>query len=126
MTFARNPHSKTAEQLDLQALHRVRARLVTQRTGIINQIRAFLLERGVAVRQGLRFLRTELPNILTTRSDVLSPRMVHVIEELAGDQHRLNERIEGVSADIEALADQDPACERLITKGDPPALPGWQ
>jgi len=107
--------TKTVEQLDLQALHRVRARLVTQRTGIINQIRAFLLERGVAVRQGLRFLRTELPNILTTRSDVLSPRMVHVIEELAGDQHRLNERIEGVSADIEALADQDPACERLMT-----------
>jgi hypothetical protein len=31
--------------------------LVSQRTGIINQIRAFLLERGVAVRQGLRFLR---------------------------------------------------------------------
>ena len=52
--------TKTAE-LDLQALHRVRERLVSQRTGIINQIRAFLLERGVAVRQGQRFLRTELP-----------------------------------------------------------------
>jgi transposase len=53
--------TKTADQLDLQALHRVRERLVRQRTGIINQIRAFLLERGVAVRQGLRFLRSELP-----------------------------------------------------------------
>jgi transposase len=42
--------TKTADQLDLQALHRVRKRLVSQRTGIINQIRAFLLERGVAVR----------------------------------------------------------------------------
>jgi transposase len=52
--------TKTGEQLDLQALHRVRERLVSQRTGIINQIRAFLLERGVAVRQGLRFLRAEL------------------------------------------------------------------
>src|SRR5438552_4656201 len=52
--------TKTADQLDLQALHRVRERLVSQRTGIINQIRAFLLERGVAVRQGLRFLRAEL------------------------------------------------------------------
>jgi len=56
--------TKTAEQLDLQALHRVRERLVSQRTGIINQIRAFLLERGIAVRQGLRFLRAELPRIL--------------------------------------------------------------
>ena len=47
--------TKTADQLDLQALHRVRERLVSQRTGVINQIRAFLLERGVAVRQGRHF-----------------------------------------------------------------------
>jgi len=107
--------TKTADQLDLQALHRVRERLVRQRTGIINQIRAFLLERGVAVRQGLRFLRAQLPGILATRSDVLSPRMVHVIEELAGDWHRLDERIEGLSFDIGALAHRDPACERLMT-----------
>ena len=42
--------TKTAEQLELQAWHRGRERLVSQRTGVINQIRAFLLERGVAVR----------------------------------------------------------------------------
>jgi len=107
--------TKTADQLDLQALHRVRERLVSQRTGIINQIRAFLLERGVAVRQGLRFLRAELPIILATRSDVLSPRMLRVIEELAGDWRRLDERIDGLSQEIEALARQDPACERLMT-----------
>ena len=71
--------TKTPEQLDLQALHRVRGRLVSQRTGIINQIRAFLLERGIAVRQGLRFLRAELPQVLAKRTDVLSIRMVHVI-----------------------------------------------
>ena len=53
--------TKTVEQLDLQALHRVRERLVGERTGIINQIRAFLLERGVAVRKGPHFLRTSCP-----------------------------------------------------------------
>ena len=63
--------SKTAEQLDLQALHRVRERLVSQRTGIISQIRAFILDRGIAVRQGIGFLRTELPTILATRTDAL-------------------------------------------------------
>ena len=86
--------TKTADQLDLQALHRVRERLVSQRTGIINQIRAFLLERGVAVRQGLRFLRAEMPRILATPPDVLSPRMVRIIEDLAGDWRRLDERVE--------------------------------
>src|SRR6516225_5924849 len=89
--------TKTVEQLDLQALHRVRERLVGQRTGISNQIRAFLLERGVAVRKGLNFLRGELPAILAKRTDVLSPRMLRIIEDLAGDWRRLDERIEGLS-----------------------------
>ena len=48
---------KTDGQLDLQALHRVRSRLISERTAVINQIRSFLLERGIPVRQGLRFLR---------------------------------------------------------------------
>src|ERR1700751_2623676 len=107
--------TKTAEQLDLQAQHRVRERLVSQRTGIINQIRAFLLERGIAVRQGLRFLRAELPRILATRTDALSPRMLHVIEDLAGDWRRLDERIEDLSSEIEVLARRDVGCERLMS-----------
>src|SRR3989440_4739764 len=98
--------TKTAEQLDLQALHRVRERLVGQRTGIINQIRAFLLERGIAVRQGLHFLRAELPGILAKRTDVLSPRMLRVIEDLAGDWRRLDERIDALSDEIMTLARQ--------------------
>src|SRR3954468_6877394 len=43
---------KTEDQLDLQALHRVRERLVSRRTSVINQIRAFLLERGISFRKG--------------------------------------------------------------------------
>jgi transposase len=107
--------TKTADQLDLQALHRVRERLVSQRTGIVNQIRAFLLERGIAVRQGQRFLRAELPRILATPPDVLSPRMARVIEDLAGDWRRLDERIEGLSAEIGVLARADSGCERLMS-----------
>ena len=37
---------KTDHQLDLQALHRVRSHLISERTAVINQIRSFLLERG--------------------------------------------------------------------------------
>ena len=107
--------TKTADQLDLQALHRVRERLVSQRTGIINQIRAFLLERGIAVRQGQRFLRAELPRILAAPPNVLSPRMVRVIEDLAGDWRRLDERIEGLTGEIEAVARQEAGCERLMS-----------
>jgi transposase len=102
--------TKTADQLDLQARHRIRERLVRQRTGVINQIRAFLLEWGIAVRQGLRSLRTELPGILATRTDVLSPRILRIIEDLTGDWRRPDERIEGLSSEIETLARQDKAC----------------
>src|SRR5260370_36586512 len=97
------PPTKTAEQLDLHALHRVRERLGSQRTGIINQIRPFMLERRIAVRQGRGFLRTELPTILATRTDALSPRMLRVIEELAGDWRRLGQRIHGLSREHQAL-----------------------
>jgi transposase len=107
--------TKTADQLDLQALHRVRERLVGQRTGIVNQIRTFMLERGIPVRQGIRFLRTELPIILSTRTDVLSPRMLHVIEDLAGDWRRLDERIDALSTEIGAIAAADPNCKRTMT-----------
>jgi transposase len=107
--------TKTAEQLSLQALHRVRERLVSQRTGIINQIRAFFLEHGVAVRQGLRFLRAELPRILAMPPDVLSPRMVGLIEGLVEDWRRLDQRIERLSDGITALARQDAGCERLVS-----------
>src|SRR3954451_17251546 len=107
--------TKTADQLDPQALHRVRERLVSQRTGIINQIRGFLLERGIAVRQGQRFLPAELPPILATPPNALSPRMVQVIEGLAGNWRRLDERIEGLSDEIEAIAHQESGCERLMS-----------
>jgi transposase len=47
---------KSEAQLDLQLLHRARTRLVGQRTALINQLRALLLERGIIVAQGPRRL----------------------------------------------------------------------
>ena len=106
---------KTDDQLDLQALHRVRSRLVGQRTAVINQIRGFLLERGIAIRQGLRFLRQQLPEILAKRIDVLSPRMIRIIEDLSGDWRHLDERIEHVTEEIEVLALGSESCRQLMT-----------
>ena len=55
-------------------MHRVRERLVSQRTGVIDQIRAFLLERGITVRQGRQFLRAELPTVLALNSHAAHDR----------------------------------------------------
>jgi hypothetical protein len=61
--------TKTVAQLDLQAYA-----TVSQLTGVISQIRASMLERGIAVRQGLRFLPAEPPGLLATREDVAITR----------------------------------------------------
>ena len=55
---------KTHEQLDLQAIHRVRERWMSRRTSVINQIRALLVERGITAPRGPENLRQILPEIL--------------------------------------------------------------
>jgi transposase len=79
------------DQDRLQALHRVRERLVSQRTGIINQIRAFLLERGVAVRQGQRFLRAEL-HLVNQDRNVFTRRGANGASEVAGSNPAFGNR----------------------------------
>ena len=106
---------KTPDQMDLLALHRVRSRLVSRRTGVINQIRGFLIERGITVRQGPAPLRKALSDILSSNSPTLSERLVRLITDLAEDWRRLDDRIATVSTEIEALAEQDGPCQRLMT-----------
>jgi transposase len=64
---------------------------------LINQIRGFQIERGITGRQGLVPLRKALPEILSSNTDVLSPRMVGLIADLMQDWRRLDERIALVS-----------------------------
>jgi transposase len=106
---------KTPDQMDLLALHRVRSRLVGLRTGVINQIRGFLIERGITVRQGPGPLRKALVDILSSGSGALSQRIVRLMIDLSEDWRRLDARIAAVSADIEGLAEQDAPCQRLMT-----------
>ena len=106
---------KTQEQLDLQACHRVRSRLVSRRTATINQIRAFLIEHGIAIRTGANSLRRSLPEILLQRADELSPRMRVLIEELHGDWLRLDARIEALNEEIEEISRQEKSCQNLMT-----------
>lgn len=63
---------RTEDQLDLQALHRVRDRLVARRTSVINRMRAFLLERGIRFRKGPGSLRRQMPEILENADEKLS------------------------------------------------------
>jgi len=106
---------KSQDQLDLQACHRVRARLVSRRTATINQIRAFLIEQGIAVRAGPRALRNSLFAILENRKDEILPRTAKLIRDLYEDWCGLDQRIETVTADIEELSQAEAKCRRLMS-----------
>jgi transposase len=106
---------KTQDQLDLQALHRVRSRMVSRRTATINQIRAFLIELGITVRTGAHVLWNSLFEILENCKDVISPRMNDLLIGLYDDWKRLNERIETITGQIEAISKSEESCQRLMS-----------
>ena len=104
---------KTDDQLDLQALHRARERLVHRRTALINQIRGFLLERGIVFAKGPANLRNQMPSLLEDVEQNITPRMRKLLDHLWREWETLNCDIETVSQDIETIASQDAACQRL-------------
>ena len=106
---------KSQDQLDLQACHRVRSRLVARRTATINQIRAFLIEQGIAVRTGPRALRNSLFAILENRKEEISPRTATLIHGLYEDWCCLDKRIETVTGEIEQLSQAEARCRRLMS-----------
>jgi transposase len=105
---------KTEDQLDLQALHRVRDRLVSRRTAVINQLRAFLLERGLTPRTGRRHLARELPVLLEDADNGLSSRMREILNRLRREWAELETSIREVTQDLETVARTDAACQRLV------------
>jgi len=104
---------KTEDQLDLQALHRVRDRLVARRTGVINQIRAFLLERGTSFRKGPASLRRQMPEILENADEKRSTGMRRLLDFLWQEWKGLQVQIETLNSDLEQIANRDASCVRL-------------
>jgi transposase len=105
---------KTTEQLDGQALHRVRDRLVGHRTAVVNQMRAFLLEQGRPLRPGRIALRGELRRLLATEPSGISPRLERLLGTLTEEWRQLDEQIDRVTAEIIAIAAGDADCQRLM------------
>jgi transposase len=106
---------KSEEQLDLQTLHRMRQRLIGQRTALINQLRAILLERGMAVAQGPARLAASLADILSDEATSLSPRMRRLIEQLRDEWRELDVRIAELDAEFKTIARQEETSRQLMT-----------
>ncbi len=106
---------RTVEQIDIQALHRMRDQLVASRTRLINQARAFCLEYGVAMRQGVGVFRVDLPRALADDNNDLTPMMRQMLTEILEDIAHVDRRIVSVTRQIEALADREDRARRLMT-----------
>jgi transposase len=108
---------KSETQLDMQSLHRARSRLVGERTALINQLRAALLERGITVPQGRRRLEQFLELVLD-REDappLLSQRIRLLIDDMRAQWRELDRRIAAFDAEFVAAARSDVTARRLST-----------
>jgi transposase len=106
---------KSETQLDLQSLHRARDRLVGERTALINQLRAILLERGITVPQGRRKLEVYLETLLAEERVPLSPRTRLLVEDQQAEWRELDRRIEAFDEEFAAEARTDEAARLLTT-----------
>jgi transposase len=106
---------KSQEQLDIQTLHRVRSRLVAERTNLINQLRAILLERGVIFPVGRRKLELGLDGMLAEGNETLSPRMRQLVGELRAEWRELDTKIKTLNGEFVQLARNDAAMRRLTS-----------
>jgi transposase len=107
--------TKTEEQLDLQAVHRVRERSVARRTAVVNQIRGLLLERGWTLAKGRSHVEHALPEILADKALRLSGSFRALLAQLKLELDQLGARIEELDAIIQNTAEQNEACQRLTT-----------
>jgi len=104
---------KTEEQLDLQALHRVRERWVMRRTAVVNQIRSLLLERGLTLPKGRSHLDEQLPRILEDGELNLSDSFRVLLAQLKLELEQLAARIVEMDRVIQKTARENEACQRL-------------
>lgn len=109
---------KSESQLDAQILHRARTRLVGQRTALIDQLRAVLLERGIVVAKGRQQLERFLTEMLDPAFELpstLSPRTRLLIEDMRLEWGELDRRIAALTTEFVARAREDQAARRLVS-----------
>ncbi len=106
---------KSEEQLDMQTLHRVRDRLVGDRTSLMNQIRSLLLERGHIVAQGRARLAVALAELLDGEERVLAARIHELIADMRRQWAALDERIKAFDAEFSAAAKAQDGAKRLLS-----------
>lgn len=107
--------TKTTDQQDIQALHRLRERSIQDRTTKGNQLRGLLAEYGVIIPIGLSQLRRQMPDILENADNGLSPFFRRLLSESYQQLKSLDAHIEMYTKMLEDHSRSNDACQRLQT-----------
>jgi transposase len=106
---------KSLDQLEMQATHRVRQRFIVERTALVNQMRALLLEHGLVVPVGRALFARRLPSILADEENGLSVRMRQLMQRLYLRWQGLDKEIDSITAEIHEIAKGSELCRRAAT-----------
>jgi transposase len=105
---------KSAEQLAVQAVHRIRSRLVADRVRLVNQVRGLLGEHGIVVAKDIGNLRRALARIVGDNKDCALNHLVRALMgELREELAELDARIAGYDRKIRELYRNSEICQRL-------------
>lgn len=106
---------KNREQQDIQSVHRIRSRLIAERTALVNQMRGLLTEYGEAIPQGVAKLKKQLPEILEDAENELTSMMRQLCAELYEELVALEKRIAGYDKKVKQILAANPVCQKLAT-----------
>lgn len=104
---------KSVEQQDLQAIHRIRAELCSQRTAKGNQIRGLCAEYGLVAPREMIQLRAAVPCWIDELDNGLTIRFRRLLRGLWLDLLKLELRVKELDQEIEVAAATDPVATRL-------------
>ena len=104
---------KCVEQQDIQATHRIRAELITQRTAKANQIRGLVAEYGLVAPKHLSSLRAAIPCWLEDAENGLTGDFRALLQGVWRDLLLLDDRVGEMDKLIKRLADSNEDCVRL-------------
>jgi len=94
-------------------MHRVRDRLVQRRTALINEIRGFLLDRGITFPAQPIHLRKNLPTVVEDAEQNLSPRLRWLLNRMWQEWKQIDTEVQAITEEIERISKDDARCQQL-------------
>lgn len=104
---------KSIEQQDIQALVRLRAGRIKDRTALGNQLRGLLAEYGIVLPRGVSVLRRRLPELLEEAENGLTDRFRHLLASGYEQLKQLDSCISEYAKELQQWSQQQDACQRL-------------